>query len=70
MLWLIIVVLTQIDPQQVDIKTELKFTDRDSCYQFVYQNYDRLNGEVNKEYDQHKSTPNLFYCASVKRGSL
>ena len=70
MIWLIIVVLTQSDPQLVEIMTQRKFRDRKTCSQYVYKNYDTLNEKVNKNFGQHKSTPNLFYCASLKRDSF
>ena len=66
MSWVIIVLLTGINPPNVDIMIKPKFGDKITCQKYIYKNYKKLNRKVNKNHNLHESTPNLFYCASIK----
>ena len=61
--WFIIVILTFTNgvPSE-EILSNYKFKSEISCKEFVVKNYDRLNERVNKDHDQHESTPNLYRC--------
>ena len=61
--WFIIVILTFTNgvPSE-EILSYYKFKSELSCKEFVVKNYDRLNERVNKDHDQHESTPNLYSC--------
>ena len=67
MSWVIIVLLTGVNPPIVDIMTKLRFDDKHVCQKYIYKNYARLNKQVNKDHKLHETTPNLFYCASLRR---
>ena len=62
MKWFIIVLLTVNPNVSADIITKPKFDTKELCRAYVVKNYDKLNKRVNKDYDQHPSTPNLFHC--------
>ena len=64
MKWFIIVLLTVNPNVSADIITKLKFDTEESCREYVVKNYDDLNKSVNKDYDQHHSTPNLYHCVN------
>ena len=67
MVWVIIVLLTGINPPNVDIMTQHNFNTKKLCQEYIYKNYKELNLKSNKDHKHHESTPNLFYCASLKR---
>lgn len=67
MVWVVIVLLTGVNPPNVDILTKHRFDNKDTCKEYIYKNYKELNLKSNKDYKHHESTPNLFYCASLKR---
>ena len=62
-MWFIIVLLTiNTGVTSEKIITKLNFETLQSCQEYVVENYDWLNERVNKDDDQHKSTPNLYRC--------
>ncbi len=62
MKWFIIVILTVNSQVPADILTKPKFETEKLCREYVVANYGKLNKRVNKDHDQHHSTPNLFHC--------
>ena len=62
MKWFIIVLLTTNPNVSADIITKPKFDTKELCREYVVKNYDKLNKRVNKDHDQHHSTPTLFHC--------
>ena len=65
MAWFIIVLLTiNTGVTSEEIITKLNFETLQSCQEYVVENYDWLNERVNKDHDQHKSTPNLYRCVT------
>ena len=60
----IIFILTSNPFIQSDIITKHKFETEKVCREYVVKNYDKLNKRVNKDYDQHHSTPNLYHCVN------
>ena len=61
--WFIIVLLTMGKGiASEEILTDLRFKTEQSCKEYVVKNYDLLNERVNKNHEQHKSTPNLYHC--------
>ena len=62
MKWFIIVLLTVNPNVSADIITKPKFDTEELWRKYVVKNYDKLNKRVNKDHDQHHSTPNLFHC--------
>ena len=64
MKWFIIAILTANPFIQSDIITKPKFETEKVCREYVVKNYDKLNKRVNKDYDQHHSTPNLYHCVN------
>lgn len=65
MKWFIIVILTANPTVPADIVSRLGFDTEPLCREYVVKNYDKLNKRVNKEHDQHHSTPNLFHCVNT-----
>ena len=63
--WFIVVILTITSgaPSE-EVLSKYKFRSEISCKEFVVKNYDRLNERVNKDHDQHHSTPNLYRCVN------
>ncbi len=64
MKWFIIVILTANPAVPSDIINKPSFDTRELCREYVVKNYDKLNERVNKDHDQHHSTPNLYHCVS------
>ena len=64
MKWFIIVLLTTNPNVSADIITKPKFDTKELCREYVVKNYDDLNKSVNKDYDQHHSTTNLYHCVN------
>ena len=63
MAWFIIVLLTiNNGVASKEVLSNKKCKSELSCKEFVVKNYDRLNERVNKDHDQHESTPNLYSC--------
>jgi len=46
----------------IDITPDYRFDTEVECQAYIIENYDELNENVNKEYNQHHSTPNLYRC--------
>ena len=63
-MWFIVVILTIQSLTPADIITKPKFETEKSCREYVVENYKKLNKSVNKEHNQHHSTPNLFHCVN------
>ena len=63
--WFIVVILTITSgaPSE-EVLSKYRFKSEISCKEFVVKNYDRLNERVNKDHDQHHSTPNLYRCVN------
>ena len=63
--WFIVVILTITSgaPSE-EVLSKYRFKSEISCNEFVVKNYDRLNERVNKDHDQHHSTPNLYRCVN------
>ena len=64
MKWFIIVLLTVNPNVSADVITKPKFETEELCREYVVKNYDDLNKRVNKDHDQHHSTPNLYHCVN------
>ncbi len=64
MKWFIIFILTTNPSVSPNIITQLKFDTKELCREYVVKNYNKLNERVNKKYEQHQSTPNLYYCVN------
>ena len=64
MKWFIIVLLTANPNVSADVITKPKFETEESCREYVVKNYNDLNKRVNKDHDQHQSTPNLYHCVN------
>ncbi len=61
--WFIIVLLTMGKGiASEEILTDLRFKTEQSCQEYVIKNYEKLNEGLNKDYEQHESTPNLYRC--------
>ena len=60
--WIIIIILTASAEVSIDITPDYRFNTEVECQAYIIENYDELNENVNKEYDQHHSTPNLYRC--------
>ncbi len=66
MKWFIIVILTANPAVPSDILNKPLFDTEVQCREYVVSNYEKLNKRVNKDHDQHHSTPNLFHCVYNK----
>ena len=65
--WFIIVLLTMSTGETSEkILTNLRFKTENSCQKYVIKNYEKLNVGLNKDYEQHESTPNLYRCVIGK----
>mgnify|MGYP001203043640 FL=1 len=62
MFWTIIIILTASAEVSIDITPDYKFDTEIKCQNYIIENYDDLNANVNQEYNQHPSTPNLYRC--------
>ena len=62
--WIIIIILTASAEVSIDITPDYRFNTEVECQAYIIENYDELNENVNKEYNQHPSTPNLYRCVS------
>ena len=60
--WIIIIILTASAEVSIDITPDYTFDTELECQTYIVENYDDLNANVNEEYNQHPSTPNLFRC--------
>ena len=60
--WIIIIILTASAEVSIDITSDYRFDTEENCQTYIIENYNELNENVNKEYDQHHSTPNLYRC--------
>ena len=60
--WIIIIILTASVEVSVDITTDYKFDTEVECQNYIIENYDELNQNINEKYNQHSSTPNLYRC--------
>ena len=63
-IWIIIAVWTGGDGKDAIQFAELSFTTKKECVQYVKINYESLNNNVNKSYNSHQDTPNIFYCTT------
>ena len=62
MFWTIIIILTASAEVSIDITPDYKFDTEIKCQNYIIENYDDLNANVNQEYNQHPSPPNLYRC--------
>ena len=63
-IWIIIAIWTAGDRNDLMQFTNVSFSTKKECVEYVKVNYLALNNYVNKEYISHPDTPNIFYCTT------
>ena len=63
MIWLILVILIGFKDESLILKRPI-FESKQQCQEYIVDNYNTLNENINKKYKLHKDIPHLFHCTS------